>query len=287
MSISRWWPGTIFTVPTEPEDLSAQNIQSIENFWAVEKLLLKLVPPETAFLILDYAEFWVKQRFVRSDEVFFGTIDHYDCSMLYLQTAPIGYGGRLDSLPILQPRKIIFHLRSWANGVHNYHTTAYPYKPQFNVSWFDVSIFRRDPKSIGKDIDLKDFDPRGLTDELFPNPDDEQLDRLPRWLYDKGQLKGGYMVVPNGSKNRWWLQGNKFASGFLDYEVVWTLDANEQIAPIGETGRGDGEGFVEAIRRGDIIAVWARTVVSTSHGARSQITLTTLTCDRLRSNTLD
>jgi hypothetical protein len=57
----------------------------------------------------------------------------------------------------------------------------------------------------------------------------------------------------------WYLQGNRVASQGRceEYRVVWGVDHHE-----GNEGAGDGLGFLEALREGDEIVVWARAKVS-------------------------
>jgi hypothetical protein len=59
----------------------------------------------------------------------------------------------------------------------------------------------------------------------------------------------------------WYLQGNRVASQgrFEEYRVSWATDLHE-----GNEGSGDGLGFLEALREGDEIVVWARAKVSFS-----------------------
>lgn len=68
-------------------------------------------------------------------------------------------------------------------------------------------------------------------------------------------------------KNSWWLQGNLVAKStsvfegemVKRYRVVWGSSSNPRFE--GNVGAGKGEGFVDSLRKGDIIAIWARVKV--------------------------
>jgi hypothetical protein len=69
-------------------------------------------------------------------------------------------------------------------------------------------------------------------------------------------------------KNSWWLQGNLVAKStsvfegemVKRYRVVWGSASNPRSE--GNEGAGKGEGFVDSLQKGDIIAIWARVKVS-------------------------
>ena len=66
----------------------------------------------------------------------------------------------------------------------------------------------------------------------------------------------------------WYLQGNEVGRGtsifegeiIRRYSIVWSSDSNPRW--IGNDGSGQGKGFVDALREGDCILVWARAKVS-------------------------
>ncbi|KAH7085589.1 hypothetical protein BKA63DRAFT_399889 [Paraphoma chrysanthemicola] len=51
----------------------------------------------------------------------------------------------------------------------------------------------------------------------------------------------------------WYVQGNRVAAGRAEYHVVWADDGSE-----GNEGAGKGEGFLDELKEGDRILVWAR-----------------------------
>jgi hypothetical protein len=100
-----------------------------------------------------------------------------------------------------------------------------------------------------------------------PDPKNEDFDILPLWMYrderkDRSKIEGGFKVVPNGTKQRWLLQENKCDSyEVMEHVVTWTTEeVRDEEFP--EDGAGKGSNFVTSLKRGDRIAVWARSDVS-------------------------
>ncbi len=54
----------------------------------------------------------------------------------------------------------------------------------------------------------------------------------------------------------WYLQGNRVASGREEYHVLWSENMSE-----GNEGAGKGEGFLQELKEGDRVIVWARAKV--------------------------
>lgn len=68
--------------------------------------------------------------------------------------------------------------------------------------------------------------------------------------------------MPNGSKQRWLLQRNaKGSYKVKEHKVEWTT-AEVHEDEWAEDGAGKGYNFVNSLRRGDRIAVWARSDVT-------------------------
>lgn len=111
-------------------------------------------------------------------------------------------------------------------------------------SWYEVCIFRRDGSA----------DPAGEDITVLPaiSMDHHNVERF------AGELAGtGWMVVQNGGGYVWKLQSNCIAR--RDYEVFtieWVSGSMDGATP--DNGRGDGEGFVNALRAGDCIGLWMR-----------------------------
>lgn len=70
-----------------------------------------------------------------------------------------------------------------------------------------------------------------------------------------------YPQGPEEGDVAWYLQGNRVADGNPQpYRIVWTEDRFE-----GNEGAGSGERFIQALKDGDELLVWARAkVCSTS-----------------------
>lgn len=68
---------------------------------------------------------------------------------------------------------------------------------------------------------------------------------------------------------RWYIQGNEVARSASTFDgdmiprdrVVWGSKSTPRW--VGNEGTGSGEGFVDSIKEGDWIVVWARAKVST------------------------
>lgn len=82
----------------------------------------------------------------------------------------------------------------------------------------------------------------------------------PKYVDIEGNpIKEGYLS--------WYLQGNLVAKGtsvfegemVKRYHVVWGSSSNPRVE--GNEGAGKGEGFIDSLQKGDIIAVWARAKV--------------------------
>ena len=123
-------------------------------------------------------------------------------------------------------------------------------------SWLEVSIFR--PSSRSPRLDQLD----GL--DNYHN-----LQAVQNYL-----LRRGYgQLVENRPENEgissqgneptlaWYLQGNKVCEREnCDYRVIWAPDHHE-----GNEGAGNGEGFFNVLKEGDLSLVWARAMVSKFH----------------------
>lgn len=59
----------------------------------------------------------------------------------------------------------------------------------------------------------------------------------------------------------WQVQRNVTAKqAYTDHQVEWWMDEETEVSE--EDGRGDGKGFLEKLQPGDVIALWARALVS-------------------------
>jgi hypothetical protein len=118
-------------------------------------------------------------------------------------------------------------------------------------SWLEVSILRR----VGGN-DAPSTGPR-FSNTWFNNPSD----------LHHGVSGQGWTLVerPESAKQgpqdgegdlAWYLQGNRVAVGIDEYRVVWTENDKE-----GNEGAGSGEGFLQELKEGDQVLVWARAKV--------------------------
>jgi hypothetical protein len=260
--------------------------QTAEQILEILEILSSFgVPTEIGSSILDYAEYWLPQKFISDIPVDLtaGGWSYYALnSALYLQTGPIGYGGGFDTIPYAKSRKVQFRLISCSkfgdmdelNGTYE----------GTDMSFFEVSIFREDKSWT---------DPRmepvlSLDQEAWPQFEEpsyihsvdapkayvihyDHRDVLPLWLYrnrseSETKLVHGFEVVPNNNdKPMWWLQSNRVCwTEMMEHIIEWkdefiegTDEPNRRI-----NGSGVGRNFIASLCRGDRIAVWAKANVS-------------------------
>lgn len=68
----------------------------------------------------------------------------------------------------------------------------------------------------------------------------------------------GYTFVEAGGDSgpAWFVQRNRVArAGFARYHIEWSIDDALAVLP---PGSGPGAGFLEALRPGDVVALWMR-----------------------------
>jgi hypothetical protein len=118
-------------------------------------------------------------------------------------------------------------------------------------SWLEVSILRR---VGGNDTALTA--PR-FSNTWFNNPSDLQHSVSGQgWTLVKRPESAKQGPQDGEGGFAWYLQGNRVAVGIDEYRVVWTEDDKE-----GNEGAGSGEGFLQELKEGDRILVWARAMV--------------------------
>jgi hypothetical protein len=142
----------------------AATYKSYEEIFATRDTLLELeLSTELAALILTYAEYWCQQNFSCSvplrisDSLSRDRPERFHTermnlvlkktSCLYLQTVPLGYGGKFDYLPTATPKQVSFRVFSRDEGDNmemgrigtfiNY------------LSWLEASIIRQDKSWAG------------------------------------------------------------------------------------------------------------------------------------------
>ncbi|KAG9204662.1 hypothetical protein G6514_000446 [Epicoccum nigrum] len=230
------------------------------------------LPTELALQILDHAEYWPSLSFSsHTPRLIKARATHTSPSAATLCLAA----------PILNPdslhthgetprvKAIDFHIRSRDQG-----WTSEPTRGTFHTSsWTEVSLLRGAPtntpsstaaptNSFGSETDVSGLPPSCWLSAVFASPASFLAHILPR----------GWNLVPRPEEAEqgpqegegglaWFLQGNRVATAGSceEYSVRWIRDAGGgEEREEEEEGRGGGEGFVESVREGDWLLVWAR-----------------------------
>jgi hypothetical protein len=118
-------------------------------------------------------------------------------------------------------------------------------------SWLEVSILR------STNDDHTHPPPARGGNKVFFSPSDFHDDILGEgWALVKRSESA--QQGPQGGEGdfAWFLQGNRVAVGWNEYRVLWAEDRAE-----GNEGAGSGVGFLQELKDGDRILVWARAKV--------------------------
>jgi hypothetical protein len=216
---------------------------------------LKL-PTELVLSILEHAQYWPVAEFSRS-----GRPTLARAGMNNPSAATLCLEAGVYSTPIVEEirlggetakiKRIEFDVTSKDQGWTSENTEG-----TFSTSsWLEVSILR-DASNLNSLLPT----PR-LVNTWISSPMDYHTNMVGRgWSLVKrpeSALQG-----PQGGEGHfaWYLQGNRVMAGSQDYHVAWEegglSDVNE-----GNEGAGSGEGFLDALRPGDRVLVWARAKV--------------------------
>lgn len=111
--------------------------------------------------------------------------------------------------------------------------------------------------------------------QLVPRPSSSQEQQrlhCPEMIYATGSKfdspAGREVKAAREGEHAWYLQGNEVGRGtslfdgemIRRYTIVWSSDSNPRW--VGNDGSGQGIKFVDTLREGDCILVWARAKVS-------------------------
>lgn len=258
------------TTPTPKEPWKLTYTSVLEARSILKSLGL---PTELALQILDHAEYWPSLTFSSQSPHLIkarATSASPSAATLCL-AAPIldldalHYDGETPRL-----KAIAFHLRSRDQG-----WTSELTRGTFHTSsWMEVSLLRNTPNStlsstapstnsFGSERDVSGLPPSCWLAAVFASPASFLTHILPR----------GWRLIPRPQEAEqgpqggegglaWFLQGNRVATEGRceEYSVRWTRDAEEGEEEE-EEGRGSGEEFLESVREGDWLLVWARAKV--------------------------
>lgn len=211
------------------------------------------LPMEIALMILSLASYRPRQVTTKAAERV------YIANQFWSEGPKASVAGFYFTAPTLlsvpdtvaRPASITFRLKSadqgWAtfggDGTYdNSHT------------WFEASILR--PSS---DSDSSAFETIAIADLEVPNF------RTPGEA--RGYLRGhGWDMVENeGDGDVVWRVHNNITAcrTYKDYRVEWVAGVPTDVGD--PRAMGDGKGFLEMLRSGDVVALWARAEVSDDH----------------------
>lgn len=262
------------------------------------RILLKSLnlPTELVLAILEYAEYWVQVSFSTSDNTRPSIANAGGgrataaamCLSADIYNAPLvremgssGGGGETVKL-----KKMEFRIQSRDQG-----WTSEGGQGGFATSsWVEVSILRRMAQACGEEERRGPETETGtgtIQSEDGPSEDEHLEDESSEdgysedgyssdersengyWdgpqVYNDFVAKDGWQLVQRPGEAHygpqwgeggyaWYLQGNRVSAESEMYRVVWGRGGSSE----GNEGKGDGEGFLEELRMGDKVVVWAR-----------------------------
>lgn len=249
------------------------------------------LPTELILLILDFARYWTSRTTFRTSKLCILDWNYslnHSTAVAYL-SAPVTLQptttGEMPKIRAVEFR-ILSHDQGWTSErAQNTYRTS---------SWFEVSILQGTqsrrlerssalqtawspatfmPRNVSMFTDVERARAGGEFAEFVPRPGTEmegqrthcrEMERVTR---DEWEGEG----PPEEGRHAWWVQGNRVVGATLDPDrwarrenavgnrVVWGCKA----APAweGNEGTGQGDGFVECLKDGDWIILWARAKV--------------------------
>jgi hypothetical protein len=252
--------------PKEPWKLTYASVLEARS-------ILKTIglPTELALQILDHAEYWPSLSFSSQTRQLIkarATSASPSAATLCL-AAPIlnpdslRYDGEKPRV-----KAIDFHIRSRDQG-----WTSEPTRGTFHTSsWTEVSLLRGIPPtaaSNGSERDVSGLPPSCWLPAVFASPASFLTHILPSGWSLVPRPEGAEQGPQGGEGGlAWFLQGNRVATEGRceEYSVRWVRGVGEREEEEEEEeeereGKGSGEGFVENVREGDWLLVWARAKV--------------------------
>jgi hypothetical protein len=211
------------------------------------------LPTELVLQILDYAQYYPQLSFTANPQrpiIAAAQGNRNCCAALCLDAgvfdngivSAIRQGGEVPKIKALE-----FHMVSKDQGW----TTEDTRGTYSTSSWLEVSILRSlterhtDPPSTHVPS-LEWSDPSDLHSHMAGQG----------WGLVKRPASAEQGPQGGEGDFAWYLQGNRVAVGWDEYRVLWAEDRVE-----GNEGAGSGEGFLQELRDGDRVLVWARAKV--------------------------
>jgi hypothetical protein len=212
---------------------------------------LKL-PTELVLSILDHAQYWPIQEVTRGGGQATARGNRPSAASLCLSANVFETPAVTDAAACgerAKIKKIEFDVKS-----HDQGWTSGSTQGTFSTSsWLEVSILRGASNNNS-----------GITPVQRPDawicPQDYHTDMIGHGWSLVNRPESALQGPQGGEGNyAWYLQGNRVATRESEeYRIVWTEQGCEE----GNQGSGSGEGFLQALREGDRVLVWARAKVS-------------------------
>ncbi|KAF9044285.1 hypothetical protein BJ165DRAFT_1480239 [Panaeolus papilionaceus] len=240
------------------EEEMEEHIPSEEEVEEVKSILMIFLPKELADIITDEAEFWLCAT---SEHNYGGQPYRVEADMTtnYDKQRCCAISPEMSSLiprPFFHIRCVRFIISSHDQGWGGEPNLQGDYEGSW--TWFEAKIVRPKP-GAGDDEPVREPFIMGDLDM-----DTEQWTTTVQNPYahkQKGGTEDSYVL--DGKGDSWTIQLNLRANGeFEEHAVVWRwddeLDIVNENRRLDEEGIGQGAGFVEALGKGDRIAVMAR-----------------------------
>ncbi|KAK0717467.1 hypothetical protein B0T26DRAFT_675767 [Lasiosphaeria miniovina] len=224
----------------------------------------KNLPAELALRIANLADYRTCLASCRHELAHFSANDFWrpgpraDVAGLYLTSPalPRVPGGRK-----VRAKWVTFQLRGadqgWADfGGHGTFRNSH--------TWYEASILRRVERAEGDGGDVAEEEEEEEEEEEDDDDDDDVALKTTLTVHRQSvedfgpALEGfGWRLVKNSDKVAWRVHNNVTARSELGYyRVDWVAGVPTQVDD--PLAMGDGAGFLEAMRAGDRIALWAR-----------------------------
>lgn len=265
-TVRRLLPSSMDWLITAPQ-ASGPFPSSYDDVCSTRALLKSLnLPTEIVLQILDFTYYWPSYEFRSSD-----TSSPVTAASKYRNGRSAGAAVILE-LPLYENsvvasirrggeaakiKKIEFRITSRDQGWTSENTRG----TYATSSWSEVSILRDESGSGASPPG-----PRIANAQVFSPADWKTVRPETPWRFI--QRPESALQGPQGGEGdlAWYLQGNQVAAAAQEYRVVWSEEGYE-----GNEGAGRGEGFIEALRDGDYLVVWARSKVKKSYCAAEKL----------------
>ncbi|KAF2446360.1 hypothetical protein P171DRAFT_471902 [Karstenula rhodostoma CBS 690.94] len=221
------------------------------------------LPTELILLILDHARYWTAHTTFRASKLCLLDWNHslhHSTAVAYL-SAPVSLRPtRTGETP--KVREVAFRTLS-----HDQGWTSEPTQDTYRTSsWFEVSVVQGLPLSnVTPYTDVERARVHCVDSGFMRRSGGEVEEQRMHCGEMRRVTREGDEGTPEEGTHAWWVQGNRVAAASGDLEgrecavenrVRWGCRA----APVweGNEGAGRGEGFVDCLRDGDWIVLWAR-----------------------------